>query len=989
MRRRAVIATLGLVVLAILLALAWLVLRDDAAELGTDASTDTVVTEVAENGDLDRQRMHRGAAEPETADTEPAPAQPAWTGPVATGRVVDADGAPVAGARIVSHPDDVEGSLAAENIGTEGSRSFVGTSDDDGRFELPIDPDGVSVVLTATADAGFGQVAVTPRDRKAEIVLVPWLTLTGRVTDTDGRPVTRATLRMHLLIDAVVGTRTVATDESGDYEITQVPPLGWGRGLAYVGTGLHGWLIAQAEGFAPLLVGCDAKATNDDDGRVTLDLTLVRGITLKGTVVDGDTKQPVPGATVVCWSVEGMQSFVGAAGVGRGNPVGPRSLGTATTAEDGGFVFPHLPAMGPSGVASHNMGKRGMTLGHVAAWKDGYVFGGDEIPVSPDGETLTSTIELWPLATIEGRVVDVEGTPLEGVSVHVSVPERRPALNGFPELWDEKPTPWPKTDADGQYQLRMLRASRNAPTTGSLTASLRVGAAWVNAESIDITAMAGETIAAPDLVLDVGAVARAVFVVADDAGNPLPGASVGTPPRTSRSDMQGRCEWAPQARLGRGSESSVQTVTVRAAGFAPRTVEFTPGLGKAVEVQVRMEPGRRITGRVAAADGRAVEGARVHVVDGNKPVGEVFRDGQMFMAFTLGGRSAALLHYASSNVAADGSFVVEDLPDGPYHVAAEMSSRAPSGPGRPPDVLRDIRSGVAAGADDIVLTIPADDAPPTHPLELIVTDAGGATIESCSAFAVFGGPRIYAQPAGPGRLRFAALPAGEGRIDVSAAGYRPGVIQPVVIDPDLAPEPMTAVLDRGVVLRGTVSAAAGNLPTQAFVMLRPTRGDGWTGTLTGLIAADGTYEVGGLAPGTYLITVNEHRGPRDTTSYVPERDRTVTIGEEAPVERNLVVSLAGEVRIHLRDERFAPSPLMGGNATPEQKRASAESRIEIIDASGTVVLTFAPVFTGISLNAALARGDHVIRLHTPGAPPTDKNITVRAGETASATFSDK
>ena len=76
------------------------------------------------------------------------------------------------------------------------------------------------------------------------------------------------------------------------------------------------------------------------------------------------------------------------------------------------------------------------------------------------------------------------------------------------------------------------------------------------------------------------------------------------------------------------------------------------------------------------------------------------------------------------------------------------------------------------------------------------------------------------------RLRFAALPAGEGRIEVSAAGYRAGVLEPVVIDPDLAPEPMTAILDRGVVLSGTVSAVTGDVPARAFVRLRPIRGDG-------------------------------------------------------------------------------------------------------------------------------------------------------------------
>ena len=987
--RRSTVLVLGAVLLALLALLAWMVLRDGSEAAPSpppEAPTVEPDPSPAATPETEVEREHVRTPVPATPDAAPPPA-PVWDGPVATGRVIDAAGAPVPGARITSHPDDVKGTLDAETVGTEGSRSFVGTSAADGTFEMPVDPDGVSLVLTAMADGGFGQVAVTPNELTATISLVPWRSIVGRVTNTDDQPVAGATVRIHLLIDALVEERTATTDEHGAYEIGRLPPLGFTQGLQHIGVGRHGWIIAEADGYAPLLVPGDRKVAVGDDTRITIDLTLVRGLTLTGRIVDGDTRQPIPGATVVCWSVESMQAFGGASGVFRSNPVGPRPLGETVSDDDGSYRFENLPAKGPSGVASGNRGKRGMTMGHVAAWKDGYVYGGDEIPVSSDGAALDYDIELWPAATVEGRVVDAGGVPVEGVSVFAIVPERRPQLNGFPEFWDGQPKPWPKTDAEGRYRITLIRASRHAPTTGSVHASMRVSGSWVSAEGIEVTAMAGETVAAPDLVLPIGGVPRALVIVTDASGAPLAGVSVGTIFRPGRTDNDGRYEWASPGRASTGGDPKPTSVIVRAEGFAPQLVEFTPTRGVPVEVPVTMQPGSRISGRVTSADGSSVEGARVHVVNGARPVEGIFREGQMY--FLVHSERDGLVHYGSATVGEDGAYTIESLPAGPYHVSAERASRAPTGPGRPPAVLRDVRSGVAAGTTDLLLTIPIDDAPPVHPLEVSVTDADGAPVETCTGVAVFGGPRIYAQLTSPGRLRFAALPAGEGRIEISSVGFRTLVIEPVVVEPDRAPEPMTVVLDRGVTLSGTVRVASGDLPDGAYVMARPARGDGFTGVLRGVIGADGTYSISGLSPGRYRLFVTARHGPRDATSLVPEGDAGITIAEVPRLTRDLDVVPAGSIAIQVADARFAPSPFMGGSATEEQKLRSDAARIEVVDASGALAVTFAPVHTGLGMAATVLPGDHVVRLIVPGEPVREAHVTVTTAESARVRFKDE
>jgi RNA polymerase sigma-70 factor (ECF subfamily) len=924
-------------------------------------------------------------AEPQPAPVAPPPVA---QGPTIAGRVVDAGGHPVAVARVVSHPDDLSKPVDAAKAGTAGSRSFVATSGADGRFEVRADPQTVQAVLTAAGDDGLGQASAAPRDRDVEIKLIAWKSLSGKVTNTAKEPVAGARVTMHLLLDALVEDRVATSDTNGEYHLERIPSLGWTPDAPSVGRGRHGWVIAEADGYAPLYVerdGMGGGRRGADPSK--LDLVLVRGIAVAGKVVDGDTKSPLPGATVVCWSDEGMMGFGGPSGASMSNPWGRRPLGETTSAEDGSFRFEHVPAQGPNGIASHNSGKHGQTLGHVAAWREGYVFGGDQVPVSKDETTFETTIALWPSATIAGRVVDTDGKPVGGAWVYVGVDERRPELNGFPDFYPESAAANAKADADGRYSLRTFRASRAGPTTGKLVAGV-YGPNGGSSKPVDVTANAGETITAPDLVIDTGAIPRATIIVTNDQGAPVAGATMQRSYTTFRTGLDGRASWSLGFQPKADAPIAAVTAVVRARGFAPRQVDFTPTRGAPVEVPVALRPGAQIAGRVQMADGRPGARASVLVADGTKSPNEAFGDGFRPMSTDSSGNER-LVVYATVTAKDDGTFEATDLPDGPYLVAAQMGSRAPAGFNRPQKMLRDSRGGVAAGTSDLVFTIPPDDAPPTQALEVVVADASGGVVENCGVQATFGGARFYAQRRDPSRLRFDALPAGKGTIEVSAPGWATTTLRDVTITADSPPAPIAVQLDRGITLRGTVRADSGTLPDETSVVVLPVEQSDLGGAAAGSVRRDGTFELTGFLPGRYRASFADTRRQDGSVTFVAAGDGIVTVPEgRREVVVDLLLVRAGSISMSALDKRL-PAPFGGGASDPEKEKFGAASRIEIVDAAGAVVAAQCPVYANLALSVNVAPGDYVVRLTLPGETPQEQRVTVKAGVSALARFAQR
>ncbi len=975
-------AALVLVLVAVAAWLVWLFVRDSPAEQADVAAPRKIIAVREKEAPRERRRDVDSAPSPaKEALPAPVPVAPVAEGPTIAGRVTDADGAPVAGARVVSNPDDL-GKLDSSRVGAEGSRTFSVKTDGDGRFEIRVDPKTVQAVLTVDADAGFGQASARPKDRDVAIKLAKWTLLTGKVTDVAKKPIAGARVTAHLLLDALVEDHATVSDADGNYRIERLPPIAWTPDLPFVGRGRHGWIVAEADEYAPLLKEFQSPAvtpTNAVDSK-KFDLVLVRGNTLAGKVVDGDTKAPIEGATVVYWSVEGMVSYGSADGASISNPWGQRPLGETRSAADGTFRVEHLPGEGPNGVRAGRIAKRGRSLGQVAAWKDGYVFGGEEIPAGTDEQTIESTIELWPAATATGRVVDGDGKPVEGANVYCD--SHRPDLNGFPDFYAPSKTQYATTDAEGRYTLTSFRASRNGPTTAKLAAYVRSPGQYAQSKQVDVTVAAGATVAAPDLVIDFGAVPRATLMVVDAAGAPVVGAMVeGSTTRSSlRTGLDGRVAWTSGMPAKTDAPIAAASFVVRAKGFASQKVEFTPTLKSTVEVIVLVRPGARIAGRVVKSDGSPAR-ATVFVADGTKSPDEAFGDGSFQAQMS---RQGKFLVYGQTTADADGNFEVVDLPDGPYLVAAQMSSRAPAGFNRQPKQLRDVRPGVAAGTMDLLLTIAPDDAAPTQPLEVSVTDAAGTPVEQAWATATIEGTQFPAQRKDATTLRFEALPVGAATISVRAPGFAPTTLRGIRIDAANQPPRLDVRLKRGVKVRGSLRFESGKLPDGFSFVVSPVGDSAVMGEGGGKVGADGSYEVGGLTPGRWRLLA--HRGVSNDLIYVTVGG-TITIPDgRDEVVADLTLTIAARISLVVRDPRLPASPYSGGTADPTKDKFGADSRLEVVDGAGVVVWTQSPVYGNVGSSAAVQPGDYVVRLTLSGDAPQEQRCSVKAGETVVAKF---
>ena len=123
---------------------------------------------------------------------------------IVSGRVTGADGAPIAGARVVADSRVFDGRSQGPNaaIGTSPSASEAAHSRADGRFALAIPEAAPSGLFAASKDGALAgavlDLPVGSEDLAGELVLrplAPQVTCSGRVTFPDGSPASGATVR--------------------------------------------------------------------------------------------------------------------------------------------------------------------------------------------------------------------------------------------------------------------------------------------------------------------------------------------------------------------------------------------------------------------------------------------------------------------------------------------------------------------------------------------------------------------------------------------------------------------------------------------------------------------------------------------------------------------------------------------------------------------------------------------------------------------------
>ncbi len=406
---------------------------------------------------------------------------------------------------------------------------------------------------------------------------------------TDGEPVPRARVRLEVegigdWYDEVILSRRLSTDEEGLSRHSVASREGRSFGEVHV--------VVTHESFAPVRTGPIRWTDHQSEGS-PLVVELDRGLELSGKVLDAEG-EPIAGARI---ALDGEYGEAERAGLERA------SVRATFSGAAGRYRFRRLPrAVVPITVSAPGFARISETI---------------EVAVEPNRDFVLEAGK-----TLEGRVVDQEGRALAGVQVAArassvdSASGRRYSDDEFGHrmsLLTAKGESWTHTGEDGRFELRDLGDGEY------LIVARRRG---YEARSIDAVT-AGEPL--DDIVLERFAVlwGRATNL---RTGEPVRefGITLVDVERRKRIQREsgmtnyragsvGSLRFADSA--GRYSYDGLTArryeIQVLADGFRPYRRELTLDAGEAKELDLALDPGATITGRVVTEAGKPIPGVHV------------------------------------------------------------------------------------------------------------------------------------------------------------------------------------------------------------------------------------------------------------------------------------------------------------------------------------------------------------------------------------------
>ncbi|HEX8153495.1 MAG TPA: carboxypeptidase regulatory-like domain-containing protein [Thermoanaerobaculia bacterium] len=730
--------------------------------------------------------------------------------------------------RVTAGGKPVAGATVIWSIG--GATEVVATTDAEGRYSVP-DPAKWANRLTivhpdfALLDESSG-ILGSPSSKNLARTLVAGSALSGKVVAADGKTgVARATV-------AIDGWPLATSGDDGSFTIAHAPAK---------------WELLEARNSTNL----GLRAKGDKAGALTV--RMAAPATISGTLKDAKSNAPVAGAMV---AVTRAGRFGG-------------ELASVTTDAKGAFAINIAPGTYQL-VASH----------------PSYSFGVTQVSVTA-GQKVHKPLTAPRDARVIGSVLDEDKRPVAAANVLASAPEQGGGRMVMPMMM-MRDVPPAFSGPDGRFVAR---------STGDADLTVRaVKKGLPPGKTGPVFVAAGER--KTGVIVTIPRGHEITGRVTDREGKPLSGVSVSAMEAeaggggmvvrrfisTMRTNEEELVRTGSDGTFSMRLKEGTYDFELKREGFAPKNVRGQNVSPASKPLEVTLDPGAEITGRVVR-NGVGIEGVNVGVM---MPV-NVF-------ATTTG----------------DGSFVLADLPPGQMMVNVSKIDEG----------IREMRT-IAAPTRDLVIEIPPGgritgrvvDKATRQPVTSF--QAGLSGTRGGGGMVMVGPPALRSFTSEDGSFTLENVPAGQGEVVVQAPGYTTGRVTNLVVEEGKTIENVEVAMDTGVRVSGKVTGPDGSGVQGVSVGLESgspipgMRGIGGLQTDGATTDASGEYTLEAIEPGEKTLSFSHNK-------YLPLQKKVTLSGREARVDATLSSGLkingtvTTEAGVPVADARVSASSASAG-----------------------------------------------------------------------------
>jgi uncharacterized GH25 family protein len=621
--------------------------------------------------------------------------------------------------------------VAGARVVWSGNTDHFATTDDQGRYSVP-DPSkwAVRVIVMHPDYAVLEDVtrrAMGPANSSPDRTLSSGVALKGRVVGEDGKAGAGG-------VDVTVnGWRVATSAEDGGFAAAHVPSR---------------WELIEAK--SGNLAGARAKGSD-------LNIRLARTTTIFGTLRDVKTQAPIAGASV---------------GVRRDMRQSSPS-GSALSDAKGNFS---VTGLAPGSYT-------------VLANRPGYSF--SPITVSAAlGDKTARTILGTQRGRVTGTVLDEEKRAVAGARLSAQNVSREnmfmPNMAGFGQVAMSAPDGTYVVRVDPDSDLQIEGRKKGFPSGRSATLRLTPG-----------ERKSGVTITIPGGIMVTGRVTDrnrkpvgGATVAASDARGDGPGGMVrrvmmGAPLMQREDDL---VRTANDGTFSIQLKEGTYDLVFKREGFAARTVRSQQVNSGTQALEVTLEPGVEIAGRVTR-NGTGVDGVNINLLSEGAPSG-------------------------SAETGADGSFRIGDLAPGQFIMTANKQD----------EFIQEFRP-VSAPATDVLIEIPPGGRITGRVLDkntkqpVTQFEAGVSVARGGGGMMFMGPPQTRPFTSEDGTFALENVPPGQTNLVVSAAGYTAARVPSINIEEGKTLADVEVLMDHGVRVRGKVTGPDGAPVAGASVRL--------------------------------------------------------------------------------------------------------------------------------------------------------------------------